>query len=186
MLPILIPFILLPFLSFAAATMQWLHSEIKLHRSNQYARTHAHKQGYSTHMSVWDDKQLAGYRTPMHENMHCEHCPISLWVNTTVHTNTHYQWNTNVPVLFKEVQLNVMLNIISHSTFIKLCFLIERQARWALTGTSHTSDGSRKPLLLHSATAASSGNRQLLDCKAFNWAGFNLNQGSNMQQCIDG
>lgn len=53
-------------------------------------------------------------------NMRWVHCSV-----THMHRNTHCQWNTHVPVLFKEVQLHVMLNIICLSIFINLCFYIK-------------------------------------------------------------
>lgn len=42
-----------------------------------------------------------------------------------VRSRTHIVSGTHVPVLFKEVQLHVMLNIICLSIFINLCFYIK-------------------------------------------------------------
>lgn len=90
------------------------------------------RQGSYMHICVF--KHMVTYRL-LHtyaKNVHQVHCPFSHTENTTMHTNTltnrhthtctRCQWNTNVPVVFKGVQLNVMLNIISFSTFINLRF----------------------------------------------------------------
>lgn len=92
---LLFTFMLLHFFTFAAGTER-----------NQYAHTHRSL----TCIYVWDDKHMATERLSLTNPRKRGLSTLSVQQQTHIHTH--------IPVLFKEVQLNVMLNIISLPTFI--------------------------------------------------------------------